>query len=169
MTTKIRQMKRDDLPAIIDIQKQVFGKDLCETLEVFTNRFELFGDYFKVATINDKAVGYMICFPYKLGEIPKNNKPFPSDLPAADCFYLHDIALLPESRGHGLAQALIEQAATSAKKLNFNQLLLVSVPQAGSFWDKQGFNEMNLENSELNKVLKSYGENSRLMTKKTME
>lgn len=162
----IRPLKKNDIPQLIRVQQRTFTSDLCESLEVFQNRFDHFGQFFKVATIKDQIVGYIICFPYKLGEIPKNNAPFENDLKQPDCFYIHDVTLIPEARGQGLAPLLIESAFNQAKDLGFTKVSLVSVGQSGNYWDKLGFIEYpQTTPAILQKLHSSYDEKSRLMVK----
>lgn len=162
----IRSLKKIDLPHLISVQQKTFTSDLCESLAVFQNRFDHFGQYFKVVLINDQIVGYIICFPYKLGEIPKNNAFFAPNLPTPDCFYIHDVTLIPEARGQGLAQLLIESAFTQAKELGLTKISLVSVGQSGNYWDKLGFVEYPNQTAKISQILlSSYDEKSRLMVK----
>ena len=67
----IRSINQNDLHDLIEVQKKTFTSDLCESMDVFQNRFDRFGQFFKVAVSNNQIVGYIICFPYKLGEFQK--------------------------------------------------------------------------------------------------
>lgn len=157
-------MLKNDLYQVIEVQKKTFGTELCESYEVFLNRFELFGQFFKVASFNDLVQGYMICFPWKLGESPVNNQKFPDTLPFFDCFYLHDIALLESLRGQGIAQELLNQAKSSAQGLGMSSLSLVSVEQSGDYWDRRGFlpiENLSPKKQEFIKIV--YGLKARLM------
>lgn len=161
---KFRPMKKEDLPQVMDVQKKTFGADLCEDYEVFLNRFDVFGQYFKVVMADDEVVGYMVCFPWKLGESPVNNQKFPDVLPKFDCFYLHDIALLKSQQGRGLAQKLISYAFQSALELGHQSLSLVSVKQSGDYWDKRGFTPLdNISPKKLEFIQLIYGAGARLM------
>lgn len=164
MSYYLRSMQREDLSQVLAVQKQTFGTELCETLDVFTNRFEIFGEFFKVVVLNNLVQGYMICFPWRLGESPMNNEKFPESLPSFNCFYLHDIALLKQARGSGLAQELINHALLCSKKLGFNTLSLVSVEQAGDYWVKRGFSPFENLPPEKDEFIRSvYGQGARLM------
>lgn len=163
---EIRALQHQDLPRLIEVQKRTFTSDLCESIEVFQNRFDHFGQFFKVAVSNNQIVGYIICFPYKLGEIPKNNAPFKQNLPPPDCFYIHDVTLVHEARGRGLAQLLIESAFNQARELGFTKISLVSVGQSGNYWDKMGFVQYPHTTQEILQMLhSSYDDKSRLMVK----
>lgn len=160
----IRPMKVSDLSLVLSIQRQTFSVDLCEDLDVFENRFDRFGEYFRVAVLNEKMVGYLLCFPWKLGETPINNQKFPENLPEFDCFYLHDIAVLQEARGQKIAQQMISSGKKLGLELGFRYLSLVSVEQSGDYWDKLGFNILqDLSPLKIDQIQKIYGEKARLM------
>lgn len=162
--TSVRPMKSSDISDVLYVQRQTFTPDLCEDRKVFENRFELFGKYFKTAVLDEKIVGYLICFPWKLGETPINNQKFPKELPLFDCFYLHDITLLKEVRGLGLAREMIDAAKSNGVELGFQALCLVSVEQSGDYWDKLGFTALTqLSSGKEAMIQKIYGKKARLM------
>jgi GNAT superfamily N-acetyltransferase len=62
-------------------------------------------------------VGYGLSHPRKLNCIPPLDsflKTIPSD---ADCLYVHDVAVLPEVRGHGYAESYVELMDERALKI----------------------------------------------------
>lgn len=163
-TCHIRSMVYSDLNSAIQVQRQTFSADLCEDLEVFENRFQIFGQYFQVALIDQQVVGYMLCFPWKLGESPVNNEKFPAKLPLPNCFYVHDITLLEQARGFGIAQKMLEMAKDDGRKLGHRYLSLVSVEQSGDYWDKRGFMPYkDLTPEKVAMLRKIYGAHARLM------
>lgn len=166
MTIKIESMKKSDLEEVIEVQKKSFSLDLREELAVFIDRFNKFGESFLVAKKDERIVGYAICFPWKLGEIPENNRVFPAELPIPDSFYLHDICLLEETRGLGIAGKILEKIYEKAKASGYSEVSLVSVEQSGNYWDRNGFELVNVGEKLKEKLVKSYGIKARLMNKK---
>lgn len=162
---EIQAMKLQDLAQVMIVQREVFEQDLCEEAEVFENRFEVFGQYFRVAVDEQKnIIGYMLCFPWKLGESPVNNEKFPADLPEFNCFYLHDICVLPSYRGKGVAKQMIGQAKEMARKSGYECLSLVAVEQSGQYWDHLGFTPIkNLSATKMSFIHRVYGSAARLM------
>ena len=164
MTFQILPMSAADIPEAVRVQAKAFPEDLRETPEVFANRFARYGGYFRMAVQNGQMVGYMICFPWKLGDSPVNNETFPEDLPEPDCFYIHDIALLPEARGAGISRAMLEDAYQTAHTLGFDAVSLVAVGQSGSYWDRNGFMPYTLVGPrKLARIQDIYGPGARLM------
>lgn len=159
-------MHAGHLEKVLQVQAQTFTKDLRESAEVFANRLTRFGTHFKVACLQEAIVGYMLCFPWKLGETPVNNRAFPDMLPEADCLYIHDIALLPEARGSGLARAMVDDAFAQAQAHGFPVVSLVAVAQSGLYWDKVGFVPCAAITADKQaQIIHSYGEGARLMVK----
>jgi ribosomal protein S18 acetylase RimI-like enzyme len=154
------------LDGMLHVQQQTFTEDLRESANVFRNRFTRFGDCFRVALQQELVVGYMLCFPWKLGESPVNNQPFPDTLPLPDCFYIHDITLLPQARGTGIARAMLQDAFAQARLAGFDTMSLVAVAQSGDYWDKAGFTTYPaLPAQKHAALLEVYGPGARLMVK----
>jgi len=157
-------MKQEDLPQVIEVQRQTFTEDLRETHEVFLDRFERFGEYFLILEDGTNIVGYALAFPWLHGDSPVNNQKFPIVLPSPTCFYLHDIAILSSHQGKGFAQAMLEKIEQKARSLGFEQLSLMSVSQSGNYWDQAGFTPLEVSKEKQARLLENYGENARLMT-----
>ena len=158
-------MKKNDLDSAIEVQRQTFSEDLRESLDVFHNRFNKFGDHFLVVTENDQIVGYVLAFPWLRGDSPINNKCFPERLASPTCYYVHDIAVLPKFQGKGLAKKLLDQVTDQSVKLGFMHISLISVLQSADYWDRLGFKELDVSDEKRATLLKSYGKGARLMIK----
>lgn len=156
-------MKKNDLPSVIEVQRQTFSEDLRESLDVFHNRFNKFGDHFLVITECDQIVGYVLAFPWLLGDSPVNNEYFPKILATPSCYYVHDIAVLLKFQGKGLAKMLLDQVKDQALKLGFINISLISVLQSADYWDRLGFKELNISEEKREMLLQSYGKGARLM------
>ena len=64
-------------------------------------------------------LGYAVSHPGRLGRPPALDSrlgELPSD---ADCLYLHDVALLPEARGLGLGESLVDLLRALAIRSGF--------------------------------------------------
>ena len=166
MTLKIVPMTAAHINEVVQIQAEAFTPDLRETPEVFANRIARFGEFFRVAYLNGRMVGYVVAFPWKFGDAPVNNQEFPEELPEPDCFFIHDIALLPDARGSGVARALLEDAYQTALKLGFDAASLVAVSQSGNYWDRVGFvPNAHVTETKRAYILDIYGPGARLMAR----
>ncbi|MBY9067890.1 GNAT family N-acetyltransferase [Hyphomonas sp. WL0036] len=165
-TFRIVPMTGAHLASVVKVQAEAFTPDLLETPAVFADRLARFGEHFRVALMADRTVGYLVCFPWKLGDTPVNNENFPETLPDPDCFYIHDMALLPEARGSGLARAMLEDAYAQADRMGFDAVSLVAVGQSGSYWDKMGYVPYTaVSPAKLQRILDIYGPGARLMAR----
>ena len=166
MTLQIIPMTAAHIDEVVQIQAEAFTPDLRETPEVFANRIARFGEFFRVAYQDGRMVGDVVAFPWKFGDAPVNNQKFPEDLPEPDCFFIHDIALLPDARGGGIARALLEDAYQTAHALGFDAASLVAVGQSGTYWDRVGFVPFaRVTEAKRAYILDIYGPGARLMAR----
>ncbi|MBP1858973.1 GNAT family N-acetyltransferase [Rhizobium herbae] len=89
---------------------------------------------------NDGVVsGYVLSHPW----IRRSPPPVDARLGAipveADIWYLHDLALLPATRGSGAGAKVSALLAEQARQAGFTTVALVSVNGSQGFWERQGF------------------------------
>ena len=155
-----RPMAAADLPAVSAISDAVHGR-YSEAVEVYAERLALYpmGCFVFEA---DGAAGYLIAHPWR-GDTPPKLGAMLRTIPAdADTFYLHDIALLPETRGTGAGRAAVELAIATARAAGFDDVTLMAVGGAGSFWAAHGFGIVGAAPE----ILASYGPEARLMRRR---
>lgn len=166
MSLQISPLTAADVTDAVRIQMEAFTPDLREDASVFHNRIARYGQHYKMARLNGEPVGYVICFPWELGDSPVNNENFPEQLPAPSCFFIHDIAVLKRARGAGVARAMLEAAYEESRSLGFNTASLVAVGQSGNYWDKAGYTPYpQITETKRARVLEIYGPGSRLMVR----
>lgn len=166
----IQPMRAHDLPDVIALQHLGFDAELLESGDVMRQRFARFGEHFLVAMLGSTLVGYAYCFPWKLGEVPAHNTPFPAQLATPDSMYLQDICLHPAQRGQGLAQELLQRVMQQAHHQGFDQLSLVAVAQTADYWDRRGFAPLgNIAPAMQHYVNAHYGAGARLMVRNIAE
>ena len=81
--------------------------------------------------------------------------------PAAGCYYIHDLALLPAARGRGVARRVVRALTAMSFSLGLPEMALVAVGGSAGFWAAQGF--VALELPELVEKLASYDADARYM------
>ncbi|WP_247872209.1 GNAT family N-acetyltransferase [Azospirillum sp. TSO35-2] len=150
----------DRVLAIADIVHPAYP----EERSVFEERLALYPAGCRLAERDGIAIGYGVMHPGRLGAPPPLDTPLGA-LPAdANCLYLHDIALLPESRGSGLGAAVLEHAHALAARQGWGWLALTSTPGARSYWDRAGFTPFEAGDPALAAKLASYGGGMSYMT-----
>ena len=158
-----RAMTAADLSRILAIA-DVVHPAYPEDRSVFEERLSLYPAGCRVAESGGEAIGYGVMHPGRLGVPPPLDTPL-GHLPAdADCLYLHDIALLAESRGTGLGAAVLEYAHRLATREGWQWLALTSTPAARSYWDRVGFTPYAQGGPALESKLASYGGGMSYMT-----
>jgi GNAT superfamily N-acetyltransferase len=148
---------------LLDIQRigDKIHPDLHERPEVFAERFRLFPEGCFALVQSQRVVGYGLSHPWFLYDIPPLNQLLGSIPPFPECLLIHDVAVLPQARGHGAAGILIGLTANVARKRGIPRLALVSVYETWPLWTRLGF-EVIVDDSLIDK-LKSYGQSARYM------
>jgi GNAT superfamily N-acetyltransferase len=155
-----RPAAASDLIAIQKIADQIH-RDLHERPEVFAERLRLFPEGCFVLVQNQQVMGYGLCHPWLLHNIPQLNQLLGSIPRSPDCLLIHDVAVLPQARGRQAASKLIEITADLSRKLGLPCMALVSVYDSRILWARLGF-EVVADSARVDK-LKSYGQAARYM------
>lgn len=155
-----RPAHASDLPAISAIAARIHP-DLPESLEVLAEKMRLYPDGCRVLVVGDEIAGYGLSHPWKQHRIPPLDgllERLPED---ADCLYVHDVAVLAESRG-GVLRAYIADIEQLARASGLATLALVSVYATQPLWQRLGFRPVTAD-ADLRAKLASYGEGATYM------
>lgn len=148
-----------DLSTIVDIQNRVHTL-AGESRAVFASKRKAFPQGSLVLVQAGAILGYGVFHPWRLDVVPALHA-LPFRTPTRpDCLFLHDVALLPEARGHGAGHVLAEIARAEASALGLLWLALVSVYDTVGVWGRSGFSVRNLPATD---TLAGYGETARYM------
>ncbi|KAL9111624.1 MAG: hypothetical protein Q9227_003897 [Pyrenula ochraceoflavens] len=139
--------------------------DLTESDEVFAERVKLFpsGCLALVEGDSNELCGYAISHPIRQQLPPALNSLLRELAPDADQYFIHDLAILPQFRGQGLAQECIVKLFAIAKQ--FPTTSLVSVYGTSPFWARFGFLPVEI-NGALEKKLLDYGDDAIYLERK---
>lgn len=136
-TPSWRPMAPADLPAMLaiaDIVHPAYPEDAA----VFEERLALYPDGCLVLEMSGRPVGYIVSHPWA-GAPPKLNSMLGALPVNPATYYIHDIALLPETRGTGAAASVVEHLAKHATAYGFPTMSLTAVNASVPFWERQGF------------------------------
>jgi GNAT superfamily N-acetyltransferase len=152
---------------LLDIQRigDQIHPDLHERPEVFAERLQLFPEGCFALVRNQQVVGYGLSHPWFLNSIPPLNQLLGSIPQSPECLLIHDVAVLPQARGHGAGAILIGLTAELARKRGIPCLALVSVYDTRPLWTRLGFEVIS--DSPLTDKLKSYGQTARYMIRRS--
>lgn len=138
MTARWRPMRADDLAAVKQIS-DIVHRDLPERIEVLADKRALFPVGAFVIESDGALAGYALTHPFPLGALPALDTTIGAPPAGSDCLYLHDIALLPVSRGRGAARSMVDMLAGIAAAHGLRALALTSVYGTEPFWRSCGF------------------------------
>ena len=133
-----RAMTGADLPAVAQISAAVHGR-YGEPVEVYAERLALWPTGCCVWQQGDAIAGLLVAHPWHRATSPALGALLNAIPPDADSFYLHDIALLPETRGRGAGSAATALVVERARQAGLRDVTLVAVNGAEAFWATQGF------------------------------
>lgn len=136
----LRVLTTSDIDAVLRVQRQAYRlPQLLERPEVFRRKMDLFPDgaigEFKDATL----VGYVFFHPWKQGEIVSLDTEIARLPDQPDCIYIHDLSVVPECHGRGIAKALFSEVRRVAGSLGISRYTLVAVQDSEPFWARLGF------------------------------
>lgn len=155
-------MDAADLERVLEIAESVHP-DYPEDLAVFANRLVLFPAGCMCLEHDDRVVGYLISHPAVLNDPPELNTVLPALPASADCYYIHDLALLAQTRGSGSGGQGALLAAEVAMSYGFDRIGLVAVNNSTAFWNACGF--ISMDSPKADAKLASYGDGSSLMVR----
>lgn len=158
--TSWRPMTANDLPAVLAVAG-IVHPDYPEDEAVFAERLRLFPQGCLVLDRAEGLRGYVLSHPWHRAAPPALNSLLGGLPAAADCFYIHDLALLPSARGGGAGRAVTETLVRIAAGEELPRLALVAIDGSLGFWWRQGFRE--LHDPALAAKLASYDDAARYM------
>lgn len=134
MELHIRFICPHDIPDIDKLGTCTYPGNYDESTESFQSKIVHNPHTCWVATVDGYVAGYVIAFPYVLGDSYPINQIY-SPIENPNCLYIHDLCVSPVFRGLGLAKSLIERVLS----LDNKTIALVAGMQSHSFWHKLGF------------------------------
>lgn len=158
-----RPMEVSDL-ASVSAMASTIHTDFFEADTVYQERLELYPNGCHVLQASDGSlIGYAITHPWRLYTMPALNSLLEELPDEPTTYYLHDIALMPQSRGTGAAREIVSILADHAQNSNFATMSLIAVNGSTGFWQKQGF--LPDDRPELEVKLRTYSDDARFMVR----
>lgn len=157
-----RPMTAADLPSVCTIADRIHLA-YPEDDAVFAERFHLYPDGCATFVRDGNPAAYAVTHPWYYAEPPALNVRLGA-LPAQPTtYYIHDIALLPETRGTGAGSAIVEAVIAHAASTAVPNMSLVAVNKSVPFWSRFGFEVT--EEPKLAAKLLTYNADARFMVR----
>lgn len=151
-----RAMVAADLPAVQAVSDAVHD-EYSEPTAVYAERLVLYPAGCLAFEDRGALAGYLISHPWHRDAPPRLGSLLGSIPRDPDTYYLHDLALLPSTRGCGAGRAATAFVVAQAAACGRDNITLVAINGADSFWSRQGFDYVAGE------AQSSYGSGSHLM------
>ena len=161
MSAQPRALTAADLPGLARVQRACYGEGLVESAEVFARRLTSPANCSLVIEQDGRVLAYLAAYRSVLAKVTPLHGGF-EPAPAPDTLYLHDLAVLPDCAGRGLAQSLL--AALRAQGAGLRHSALVSVQGSLAYWQRRGYAEHQLHDAVQRQRLASYGVQAVYMT-----
>ena len=147
------------LSGLLAVQRACYGEGLVEGAEVFARRLASPAHCSLVVEVDGQVGAYLAAYHSVHGKVTPLQGDFEPVAPpgAADTLYLHDLAVLPQLAGRGLAQALLARLHGQALEHRLPRAALVSVQGSQPFWERQGYAAQALAHAAQRAQLASYG------------
>ena len=160
-----RQLSPSNIPDLVIIASKIHP-DLPESDAVFLERVQLFPKgCLGLFNVLDVLCGYIISHPIRYYQLPDLNCLLGEIAPNADQYYIHDLAILPEMRGSGLASGGVETISKTVAS-QYATMCLVSVYGTTIFWGRYGFKRPDTVDEKLEKKLLRYGDDATYLERK---
>ncbi|MCC7251382.1 GNAT family N-acetyltransferase [Hyphomicrobium sp.] len=133
-----RPMTTADMPAVCAVGDGIHVA-YPEDKAVFVERLRLYPAGCVALELDSKLAGYAITHPWRYAEPPALNVMLDALPERATTYYIHDIALLPETRGSGAGSAIVNAVIAHAETIGVSNVSLVAVNGSVPFWSRFGF------------------------------
>ncbi len=128
----------DDIESVDRIAGAIHSQ-LTERPDVLAEKIALFPAGCRKLVSGGAIVGYGLAHPWTLFSAPALNQ-FCGSIPEpAGCIFIHDIAVLPEARGHRSIARYAALIRALAKEMELTKLACVSVYNTEALWARYGF------------------------------
>lgn len=155
-----RPLEAAELPAVCAIADRVH-LSYPEDDTVFAERQRLYPQGCALLELDGAVGGYAVTHPWHYGQPPALNVMLGALPDAPTTYYIHDIAMLPETRGSGAGSAIVEAVLRHARETGCSNVSLVAVNSSVPFWSRFGF--AIVSDAALDAKLKSYDDAARFM------
>ncbi len=168
-------MQPGDLPHVLTVQALAYGHLMLESEATLASRLALSPQTCWVAVDASDAepagptdvgiAGYLFTHPWHLTAPPPLDTVLDALPDAPDCWYVHDMALAPRTRGAGVAGQLYAAALSAAQSLGLRASALVAVQQSQGFWARFGYQVTVDVSPQIAAKLAGYGDGAVFMTR----
>lgn len=156
-------MAEADLTAVCAIADRVHVS-YPEDDAVFVERLRLYPAGCATMEQDGKPAAYAVTHPWRYAEPPALNIMLGALPEVPTTYYIHDIAMLPETRGSGAGSAIVDAVIAHAAETGVPNVSLVAVNGSVPFWSRFGFEVT--DEPKLAAKLMTYDADARFMVRR---
>ena len=158
-SAQVRALAPQHLPGLLAVQQACYGAELVEGEAVFARRLASPANCSLVLEHAGQVLAYLAAYHSVRGKVTPLQGDFEAVAPpgAPDTLYLHDMAVLPQCAGRGLARALLAPLWAQAAARGLRHSALVSVQGSQAYWERQGYAAQALADARERQRLAGYG------------
>ncbi|BCP53062.1 N-acetyltransferase GCN5 [Kaistia sp. 32K] len=155
-------MRPDDLAAVETIAARVH-EAYPEDPEIFAERLRLWPEGCWVYERDGALIAYVLSHPALAFAPPSLNTLLVALPERPSTYYIHDLALLPETRGQGAGSEVVRILLEGALRAGCPDVSLVAVNGSTGFWRRHGFEPV--AHPALTEKLRSYDDDASYMVR----
>ncbi|KAI0976022.1 acyl-CoA N-acyltransferase [Xylaria arbuscula] len=152
-----RHLTLDDIEGLAHVAGTVHP-ELPERDVVFAERVKLFPEGCLVLEEDARVCGYAISHPIRHGQPPALDSLLGEIALEADQFYIHDVCVLPDFRGHSYATDAVKKLLSLGER--YTTTCLVSVYGTAFFWARFGFRPPDEIDHAVAEKVRGYGDDA---------
>lgn len=163
---QLRALQAHDVQHLLQVQTICYGNGFQESQAVFEQRLRC-AHHCSIGVVqpgDDRLKAYLAAYWSNPGKITPLDGCFAPPAAGEQVLYLHDMSVLPELLGQGIARHLLQHAMGQARQRGLRQAALVSVQGSRSYWERQGFSACPVIDAQQYAHLATYGEGALYMT-----
>ncbi|MDT7786083.1 MAG: hypothetical protein QOF58_4502 [Pseudonocardiales bacterium] len=136
---RVRPIADADWEAIAELEHRAYtGHGLSEGGLALKSRYHASPATCLAVSAGDRLAGYAIALPYPAFTCPELSTVEQTAF-ASDNLHLHDLVIVDELRGHGLATTLLGRLTSTAHRRGHRRMSLVAVAGSAPFWSARGY------------------------------
>lgn len=135
----ITRMTADDLCDVMRIQQRAYKGELVESFDTLASRLNIAPQFAFIAREQAHTRGYLLAHPWLADASPGLGLVLETLPEHGEVLHLHDMAIDPAYSSRGIGRALLGALTDATRRAGFNQITLVAVQGADSYWQKMGF------------------------------
>ncbi|MES2072962.1 MAG: GNAT family N-acetyltransferase [Pseudomonadota bacterium] len=155
MAVNLRAMAAADIDDICAIQSEAYVPGMVEAGQVLRGRLANCSQTCWVAEDEYGVCAYLFAYQSLHGRISPLGYEF-RHAAAADCLYLHDLAVSQRVAGQGVGALLVRLALQQARASGLRHSGLVSVQSSRVFWNRLGYVEQSIADRQQQANLETY-------------